>query len=68
MKQSAEARKESWSIRWSHNFCVKELLDDQQLVGLPLVGVVRHHFEVQRLERVVGVDGNLALEMLNLLN
>ena len=56
MKQSAEARKESWSIRWRHNFCVKELLDDQQLVGLPLVGVVRHHFEVQRLERVVRVD------------
>merc|ERR1719209_91087 len=56
MQQPAEAREEGWAIRRRHNFCIKELLDDQQLVRLPLVGVVRHHFEVQRLERVVRVD------------
>ena len=56
MEQPAEAREEGWAIRRRHNFCIKELLDDQQLVRLPLVGVVWHHFEVQRLERVVRVD------------
>ena len=66
MQQPTESREEGGSIRRRHNFCIKELLDDQQLVGLPLVGIIWHHFEVQRLERVVRVDGNLALQMLNL--
>ena len=56
MQQPTEAREECGSIRRRYNFCIKELLDDQQLVRLPLVWVVRHHFEVQRLEGVVWVD------------
>ena len=56
MQQPTEAREEGGSIRRRHDLCIKELLDDQQLVRLPLVRVIRHHFEVQRLEGVVWVD------------
>jgi len=56
MQQPTESREEGGSIRRRHNLCIKELLDDQQLVRLPLIWVIWHHFEVQRLERVVRVD------------
>lgn len=66
MQESAETGQESRPIRRRYHLGVEELLDDQQLIRLPLIGVVRHHFQVERLERVVRVDRHLALQVLDL--
>ena len=44
---------------------IKELLNDEQMIRLPLTGVIWSNFQVKRLEGIVRVDRNLALEVLH---
>jgi len=66
VEQATETVDGVWSIWGSNNLGVKEPLYGGEMIRLPQAGVVWGQFQVQRLEGVLRIDLNFALQRPNL--
>jgi hypothetical protein len=65
-QQTGNVRYRTYSGCSNHiHLGVEELLNGEEMVRLPLVGIIRHNLQVERLEGVLLIDRHLAQQALH---